>query len=76
MKEIAAQNNIDPKKLGELRSLLIDCHQASSDPWSPTARVLRFLATNHWFTEVAPDVFANNLLSSLLDTGKEITPNL
>ncbi|KAI5117485.1 hypothetical protein M0805_009548 [Coniferiporia weirii] len=39
------------------------------------ARVLRFLATNHWFREVAPDVFAHNLLSSLLDTGKEITEN-
>ena len=43
---------------------------------APPARILRFLATNHWFTEVAPDVFANNLLSSLLDTGKEITSNL
>ncbi|KAI5119658.1 hypothetical protein M0805_007749 [Coniferiporia weirii] len=39
------------------------------------ARVLRFLATNHWFREIAPDVFATNLLSSLLDTGKEITEN-
>ncbi|KAI5119663.1 hypothetical protein M0805_007754 [Coniferiporia weirii] len=37
------------------------------------ARVLRFLATNHWFREVSPDVFATNLLSSLLDTGKEVT---
>ncbi|EJD01727.1 S-adenosyl-L-methionine-dependent methyltransferase [Fomitiporia mediterranea MF3/22] len=37
------------------------------------SHVLRCLATNHWFREVSPDVFANNSLSSLLDTGKEIT---
>lgn len=34
------------------------------------ARVLRYLASSHIFEEVSPDVFANNLLSSLLDTGK------
>jgi len=34
------------------------------------ARVLRLLATNYIFTEVSPDVFANNRLSSVLDTGK------
>ena len=33
-------------------------------------RILRLLATNHIFTEVSPDVFANNRLSSVLDTGK------
>ncbi|KAJ7513135.1 S-adenosyl-L-methionine-dependent methyltransferase [Mycena galericulata] len=36
------------------------------------ARVLRLLATNHIFIEVSPDVFANNRLSSLLDTGKNV----
>ncbi|KAI9463927.1 S-adenosyl-L-methionine-dependent methyltransferase [Russula earlei] len=36
------------------------------------ARVLRVLATNHIFTEVSPDVFANNRLSSVLDTGKSV----
>ncbi|KAJ7512273.1 S-adenosyl-L-methionine-dependent methyltransferase [Mycena galericulata] len=36
------------------------------------ARVLRLLATNHVFTEVSPDVFANNRLSSMLDTGKYV----
>ncbi|KAA1470311.1 S-adenosyl-L-methionine-dependent methyltransferase [Dentipellis sp. KUC8613] len=35
-------------------------------------RVLRLLATNHIFKELAPDVFANNLLSSILDTGKPV----
>jgi hypothetical protein len=36
------------------------------------ARVLRLLATNYIFTEVSPDVFANNRLSSALDTGKSV----
>ncbi|KAJ7511474.1 S-adenosyl-L-methionine-dependent methyltransferase [Mycena galericulata] len=36
------------------------------------ARILRLLATNHIFIEVSPDVFANNRLSSLLDTGKSV----
>lgn len=33
------------------------------------ARMLRLLATRHIFREVAPDVFVNNRISSLLDTG-------
>ncbi|KAJ7699671.1 O-methyltransferase [Mycena rosella] len=36
------------------------------------ARVLRLLATNHVFVEVAPDVFASNRLSSMFDTGKSV----
>ena len=36
----------------------------------PPARILRLLATNHIFIEVSPDVFANNRLSSVLDSGK------
>jgi len=38
----------------------------------PPARILRLLATNYIFTEVTPDVFANNRLSSVLDTGKSV----
>ena len=38
----------------------------------PPARILRLLATNYIFTEVSPDVFANNRLSSTLDTGKSV----
>ncbi|KZV83651.1 S-adenosyl-L-methionine-dependent methyltransferase [Exidia glandulosa HHB12029] len=34
------------------------------------AHALRFCATYHVFTEVAPDVFANNRLSSVLNKGK------
>jgi hypothetical protein len=36
------------------------------------ARVLPLLDTNCIFTEVSPDVFANNDLSSFLDTGKSV----
>ena len=36
------------------------------------ARILRLLATNYIFIEVSPDVFANNRLSSALDTGKSV----
>ncbi|EKM53055.1 uncharacterized protein PHACADRAFT_210782 [Phanerochaete carnosa HHB-10118-sp] len=41
------------------------------DP-SKLARVLRVLATNHIFVEVAPDVFTHNRISSCLDTGKSV----
>lgn len=33
---------------------------------------MRLLASQHVFKEVAPDVFANNRLSSVLDTGKDL----
>ncbi|KAJ6475817.1 S-adenosyl-L-methionine-dependent methyltransferase [Mycena vitilis] len=36
------------------------------------ARVLRFLATRHVFTEVAPNTFANNRISSLLIKAKSL----
>ncbi|KAJ8501510.1 hypothetical protein ONZ45_g12125 [Pleurotus djamor] len=35
-------------------------------------RVLRTLATHHVFKEVTPDVFANNRLSSMMDTMKSV----
>ncbi|KIK63987.1 hypothetical protein GYMLUDRAFT_57032 [Collybiopsis luxurians FD-317 M1] len=34
------------------------------------AHILRLLATHHILREVSPDVFANNRISSILDTGK------
>ena len=37
-----------------------------------TAWILRLLATNYIFIEVSPDVFANNRLSTVLDTGKHL----
>ncbi|THG93493.1 hypothetical protein EW026_g7759 [Hermanssonia centrifuga] len=41
------------------------------DP-SRLGRILRLLATNHIFTEISPDVFIHNKLSSILDTGKPL----
>ncbi|KAF8990715.1 S-adenosyl-L-methionine-dependent methyltransferase [Cyathus striatus] len=38
---------------------------------SMIGRSLRILATHYVFKEVEPDVFANNRLSSLMDTGKD-----
>lgn len=32
--------------------------------------MLRLIATFHWVREVKPDVFANNRLSSFMDSGK------
>ncbi|KAI0717310.1 S-adenosyl-L-methionine-dependent methyltransferase [Fomitopsis betulina] len=36
------------------------------------ARVLRLLATHHVFDEVSPNVFANNSISTAMDTGKSL----
>ncbi|PAV21548.1 S-adenosyl-L-methionine-dependent methyltransferase [Pyrrhoderma noxium] len=57
-----------------VKDILARCH-LKVDPKKLT-RILRFLATNHWFREVSPNIFAHNLLSSLLDTGKDpLTPS-
>ncbi|KAJ7026144.1 S-adenosyl-L-methionine-dependent methyltransferase [Mycena alexandri] len=44
----------------------------SSSYFALAARVLRFLATRHVFTEVAPNTFANNRISSLLIKAKSL----
>ncbi|KAH9484887.1 4-O-methyltransferase 1 [Psilocybe cubensis] len=36
------------------------------------ARCLRYLATHHVYKEVSPDVFTNNRVSSMMDTGKAV----
>ncbi|TDL23055.1 S-adenosyl-L-methionine-dependent methyltransferase [Rickenella mellea] len=43
---------------------------AAQVPVCVDARILRCLATNHLLTEVSPDVFATNRISSFMDTGK------
>lgn len=65
---MAARNNVDPKKLGEIFVCQFVMLRAKIS--TNQARILRFLATNYIFKEVTPDVFANNLISSCLDTGK------
>ncbi|KAI0682055.1 S-adenosyl-L-methionine-dependent methyltransferase [Cerioporus squamosus] len=42
---------------------------ATVDP-GKLSHVLRLLATYHWLREVRPDVFVNNRLSALVDSGK------
>lgn len=69
VKDIAAVTDISPSKLGTyfcffwfnlfIQKLFI-------------GRILRVLATNHIFVEVSPDVFTNNRVSSLLDTGRPV----
>jgi hypothetical protein len=36
------------------------------------AHILRLLSTHHILREVKPDVFANNRISALMDSGKEV----
>ncbi|KAJ7845650.1 O-methyltransferase [Mycena olivaceomarginata] len=43
----------------------------NTDP-TKAARILRLLANHHIFTEISPDVFCLNRLSSVLDSGKTV----
>jgi hypothetical protein len=65
---IAAKSNINPRKLCE--SFMNTLFALVADTRS--APLLRFLAVRCIFKEVAPDVFANNRLSLLMDTGKSV----
>ena len=69
MLEIAKPTKVHHRKLGAYQRnvKLIYCSLIILP-----ARVLRVLASNHIFIEVSPDVFANNRLSSVLDTGKPV----
>ncbi|KIP10225.1 hypothetical protein PHLGIDRAFT_266342 [Phlebiopsis gigantea 11061_1 CR5-6] len=60
------------REAGPLGAHVSELAKASSIHPSKLARLLRMLATNHIFTEVSPDVFANNRASSVLDTGKSV----
>ena len=68
VKEIAVSTGVDAHKLGGSLCPLKEFGRS----FTVAARCLRFLATNHIFREVSPDVFANNKISSLLDTGKTV----
>ncbi|KAJ7656545.1 O-methyltransferase [Mycena rosella] len=41
-------------------------------PAGKLGRILRYLATNHIFREIEPDVFCNNRISSVLDSMKSL----
>ena len=60
--DIAVQAGVSAEHLGGLLARIR--HNLRSE--SLAARLLRYLATRHVFREVAPDVFANNRISSML----------
>ena len=66
---------IFPRRMGRTPQSLASTNSAA---WYLTwlsifiGRILRLLATEHIFKEVAPDVFANNRISSVVDTYKSV----
>ena len=72
IKKIAEKSGMHPKKLGML-PLSSSSFEADL---SALGVVMMYLATKHVFREISPDVFANNAISSLLDSGKPVSANL
>lgn len=68
VKDIAKSRGVDPNKLCVSCASIHPRYQTHAS----TARILRLLVTYNIFREVTPDVFANNRVSSFLDTGKSI----
>ena len=68
-KELAKAKGVDAGKLGQLAQIFCTFFLSQL---VPSARMMRVLALNHVFVETAPDVFAHNAASSLLDTGKSV----
>ena len=60
---------VDPGKLSEWPTLILK-RATDGVTRSCAGHILRLLATYHWLREVRPDVFANNRLSALVDSGK------
>jgi hypothetical protein len=67
--EIAKKADTDASKLGLFRCTLLSAFQIEC---CHLGRILRLLATVHIFQEVAPDVFANNRISSVMASGKTL----
>ena len=64
---------LDPSLLSACPSFRSTRYQALKSGHCPLAgHVLRLLATHHVTKEVRPDVFANNRISSAMDSGKSI----
>jgi hypothetical protein len=66
--DIAAKSNINPRKLCESFQKI----RSVPDTDTYLAPLLRLLAVRGIFKEVSPDVFVNNRLSLLMDTGKAV----
>ncbi|KAK7062641.1 hypothetical protein VNI00_000129 [Paramarasmius palmivorus] len=69
VKIISEETGIDESKLG-WDSIFLSYPHKLSLPF--LAHVLRLLATHHYVREVAPNVFANNRISSIISTGKSL----
>lgn len=71
--EIVKYNGTSADKLGALARSVTSSGRVDRLIYALcwTERILRHLATHHVFQEVSPGVFAHNMLSSLLDTGKD-----
>jgi len=65
VRAIAAKTGVDQSKLGKPRLCLLLLFVDDV-----VAHILRLLASHHILREVSPNVFANNRLSSLIDSGK------
>ena len=61
------QQTIDPNKLSEYDPSLCVAYVISL---LDSGHILRLLATHHITREVRPNVFANNRISSVIDSGK------
>ncbi|KAI0820082.1 S-adenosyl-L-methionine-dependent methyltransferase [Trametes gibbosa] len=58
-------------RITELRAATPGAKVVEIDP-AKIGHILRVLATYHWVKEVSPDVFANNRLTSFIDSGKSL----
>ncbi len=66
----AKEVDIDPSKIG-MSSRYATCNPRGYSSFR-AGHILRVLATYHWVREVRPDVFANNRLTSFIDSGKSL----
>ena len=71
MNEIGAKTGVGSDKLSRKNLNLIYGSQLSHLS-AHTDRILRYLASRHVFTEVSPDIYANNRISSILAKTKPL----
>jgi hypothetical protein len=70
--EIAKRNGTDVGKCGMSPPFLFLTLLLNFFFLGGVVHILRLLSTHHILREVKPDVFANNRISALMDSGKEV----
>ena len=70
MNEIGAKTGVGSDKLSGKNLNLIYSSQLNLS--AHTDRILRYLASRHVFTELSPDIYANNRISSILAKTKPL----